>query len=193
MRVTLVALCCSCTILGAQAAPPPLDEQVAVAVLPLPADLRDGATVMGYREAGTLEVIRAGRNGMRCLALYVTRPDFHVACYQESLEPFMARGRELRAEGLGTAQIDSVRFREIRAGTLPMPTAAALYSLTGDKSGFDAAARTVRGASQLSVVYVPGATPESIGLSPRPTRDGPWLMNPGTPKAHIMIVGTMAP
>src|SRR5512140_2563066 len=81
---------------AAPAAPvsiPPAAEQVAAAVLPLPAEMRAGATVMGYREAGKLVVLRAGTNAMNCLALYVMRPDFHVACYHKSLAPFMARGR----------------------------------------------------------------------------------------------------
>lgn len=187
----LIALCA--VSLDAQQAPPPLDEQIAVAVLPLPVELRADATVMGYREAGKLEVIRAGTNGLRCLALYVTRPDFHVACYQEALEPFMARGRELRASGVRGTEIDSVRFREVRAGTLPMPTTAALYSLTGEREGFDAATRSVRGASPLTVLYVPNATAATIGISTRPSAQGPWLMNPGTLKAHLMIAGSMAP
>ena len=37
------------------------------------------------------------------------------------------------------------------------------------------------------------ATPESIGISARPRQDGPWLMFPGTLKAHIMISGSMSP
>jgi hypothetical protein len=51
----------------------------------------------------------------------------------------------------------------------------------------------VSDASTLLVVYVPGATAESSGLSPVPTKTGPWIMYPGTPKAHIMISGAMAP
>lgn len=179
--------------LGAQGPLPPVEQQVAAAVLPLPADLRAGATVMGYREPGKLVVLREGTNGMHCLALYVTRPDFHVACYHKGLEPFMARGRELRAQGVTGAQVDSVRFREIRSGQLPMPAMASLYTLTGKKESFDPATNTVTGAGLLSVVYVPGATPESVGLSARPVQNGPWLMNPGTPKAHIMMVGAMSP
>lgn len=115
----------------AQSAPPPADEQIAAAVLALPVDLRAGATVLGYRTAGKLEVLREGKNGLRCLALYVTRPDFHVACYHESLEAFMARGRDLREKGV-TSQtaVDSVRFAEIASGKLKMPAHAALYTLT---------------------------------------------------------------
>jgi hypothetical protein len=177
----------------AQTAVPSAEQQIAAAVLPLPADLRAGATVMGYREAGKLVVLRNGTNQMRCLALYVMRADFHVACYHEGLEPFMRRGRELRDEGVKGAEVDSVRFREIRSGKLKMPAQGALYSLFAQKADFDPVTATLAKANALAVVYVPGATPESTGLSAVPSQNGPWLMFPGTPKAHIMMTGTMSP
>lgn len=34
-------------------------------------------------------------------------------------------------------------------------------------------------------------TTESTGLSAIPARDTPWVMNAGTPKAHIMFVPSM--
>jgi len=175
----------------AQSPLPPVAEQVAAAVLPLPVELRAGATVMGYRESGRLVELRRGTNGMRCLALYPSRQDFHVACYQDGLEPFMARGRELRTQGVSGAQVDTVRFREIAAGTLKLPAYGTLYTITAPRANFDPAANTVKDAALLAVVYIPGATPESTGLSARPRADGPWLMFPGTPKAHIMMVGKM--
>lgn len=180
--------------LSAQSASiPPASEQIAAAVLPLPEELRAGATVLGYREAGRLVELRRGTNGMRCLALYVTRQDFHVACYQQGLEPFMARGRELRAQGLRAEAVDSVRFREIAEGKLAMPAYGTLYTITTPRANFDPATRSVRDASLLAVVYIPGATAESTGLSANPRANGPWLMFPGTPKAHIMMVGSMSP
>jgi len=178
--------------LGAQATSvPAAAEQIAAAVLPLPAEMRDGATVMGYREPGKLVVLREGKNGMHCLALYVTRPDFHVACYHKGLEPFMARGRELRAQGVGTAQVDTVRFAEIKSGKLKMPAQGSLFSITAKKGAYAAKTATVRNANTLMVLYVPGATTESIGITSQPRSDGPWLMFPGTPKAHVMISGKM--
>ncbi len=180
--------------LAAQAPLPTAEQQIAAAVLPLPADLRADATVMGYREAGKLVVLRSGSNGMHCLALYVSRPDFHVACYHKDLEPFMARGRELRAQGVTGGQVDSVRFKEVRERKLAMPAMGTLYSITAKKEQFDAAANTVSGAAGLlAVIYVPNATPASTGITARPRQDGPWLMFPGTLKAHIMMVGTMSP
>ncbi len=198
MRALALLLAAPVSALAAQAAPaapvPPVAQQIAAAVLPLPSDLRAGATVMGYREPGKLVVLREGTNGMHCLALYVIRPDFHVACYHKELEPFMARGRELRAQGVTGAQVDSVRFREVREKKLLMPPMGALYSITVKKEQYDAATNHVSGENgMLAVVYIPGATPESTGLTAQPRRDGPWLMFPGTPKAHIMIVGAMAP
>jgi len=176
---------------AAPAAIPPVAQQVAAAVLALPAELRDRATVMGYKEAGKLVVLREGKNGMHCLALYVTRPDFHVACYHKSLEPFMARGRSLRAAGVKGEQVDSVRFREIKSGKLKMPRQGSLYTLTTKKENYDAATNTVHSAGLLTVLYIPGATTESIGITSQPRAEGPWIMFPGTPKAHVMMSGKM--
>jgi hypothetical protein len=180
--------------LAAQSPLPPVEQQIAAAVLPLPVDLRANATVMGYRDAGRLVVLREGTNGMHCLALYVTRPDFHVACYHKDLEPFMARGRELRAQGVSGAQVDSVRFREVREQKLAMPAMGTLYSVTTKKENYDAATNKLTGApGLLAVIYVPNATPASTGITAQPRQDGPWLMFPGTLKAHIMMVGSMSP
>jgi hypothetical protein len=180
--------------LQAQAAAtlPPVAEQIAAAVLPLAPEMREGATVMGYKTKDKLEVLREGKNGMICLALYVTRPDFHVACYHKGLEPFMARGRELRAQGITVPEkVDSARFAEIKSGKLKMPAQGALFSITGKKEQYDAKTNKVTGVMPLGVVYVPFATPETLGISANPAAGGPFLMFPGTPKAHIMIMGKM--
>ncbi|MBX3174747.1 MAG: hypothetical protein KF709_10060 [Gemmatimonadaceae bacterium] len=193
-RLALAAvLALLATPVDAQQALPSVAEQVAAAVLPLPAELRAGATVLGYRQPGQLVELRRGSNGMRCLALYAVREDFHVACYQDGLEPFMARGRALRVEGVEGPMVDSVRFREVAERKLKLPAYGTLYSITTQRANFNAATNTVKEAGLLAVVYIPGATPESTGLSARPRRDGPWLMFPGTPKAHIMMVGSMNP
>jgi hypothetical protein len=171
---------------------PPVAEQVAAATLPLTPDMRAGATVMGYRDGTTLVVLREGKNGMHCLALYVTRPDFHVACYHESLEPFMARGRALRAQGVTSGtRVDSIRFAEIKAGKLPMPVQGSLHTITAKKEHFNPATNTVTEAGLLTVLYIPGATAKSIGITETPQPNAPWIMFPGTPKAHVMMAGKM--
>jgi hypothetical protein len=154
------------------AAPAPEAQQIAAAVLPLPEEFRAGATVLGYRP-GSAELVRLreGDGPFICLATNPAEPRFHVACYHESLEPFMARGRELRKQGVAGSQVDTVRFAEIAAGKLAMPTqAAALYSLSGPADAFDAATGTAPKARGLFVVYIAGATAESTGLSARPVQ-----------------------
>ena len=166
-------------------------DQITAAVLPLPPSLRAGAGVMGYREAGKLVVLRQARNGLRCLADDPADERFHVACYSTSMEPFMARGRQLRASGTPGTMIDTVRFAEIRRGTLRMPTSpASLYSLTGPANDFDAATGTAPQSKPLFVLYMPGATTATTGLPTVPGK-GPWLMNPGTPRAHLMLTPDM--
>jgi hypothetical protein len=168
------------------------EQQISVAVLPLPPDMRAGATVLGYSAAGKLAELRKGTGDMTCLAPNRTIQRFHVACYHNSLEPFMARGRALRSSGVTGDAVDSTRFKEIRDGQLAMPrTPASLYSLTGDWSTLDATTLTTKGARPLFVVYMPFATGKTTGLSERPARGTPWLMGAGTPKAHMMFVPEM--
>jgi hypothetical protein len=168
------------------------EQQITVAVLPLPVDMREGATVLGYGADGKLSTLRKGAGDMTCLAPNKSMPRFHVACYHNSLEPFMARGRALRANGVTGDGVDSARFSEIRSGKLAMPrTPASLYSLTGEWTTLDMAALTANGARSLFVIYVPFATAKTTGLSDKPVRGKPWLMGAGTPKAHIMFVPEM--
>jgi hypothetical protein len=167
---------------------PPIEIAIQAAVGPLPQEFRDGATVL-TRDGST--VLRPGDGPFICLADDPADERFHVACYHRSLEPFMARGRQLRAEGRA-AQVDSLRHAEIEAGVLDMPThPAALYSLTGPPGSLDPDSGEVTGARPLFVIYVPFATGESTGLPTTGRLGQPWLMDPGTAKAHIMFIPEM--
>lgn len=190
LTATLAMATLAAAPMTAQTAAPPVGDQIAAAVLPLPAQLRASARVLGYPAGATrLSVIREGA-GMVCLASNPGGERFHVACYHESMEPFMARGRALREGGTQGDQVDSVRFREARGGRLALPShPAALYSLTG--GAFDPKTGTAPGARHLYVVYIPNATGASTGLAERPDGSQPWLMFPGTPKAHIMFTPGM--
>lgn len=167
---------------------PPPDEQIAAAVTPAPDDMQEEATVLGYDASGELVTLREGTNELICLADDPEDDRFHAACYHESLEPFMERGRALRAEGVSGAEVNNMRQDEIESGELSMPDhPASLYSLTGAEDSFDPETGTVSDASPLYVVYTPFATGDQLGLPTRPTGDMPWLMDAGKPWAHIMI------
>jgi hypothetical protein len=106
------------------------------------------------------------------------------------MEPFMARGRSLRASGVTGAQVDTVRFREVKEGKIVMPKSASAMSQIFGES-YDALKNEVAKPQSLYVVYVPFATGKSTGLAEKPIGKAPWIMFPGTPKAHIMFTPGM--
>ena len=167
---------------------PPADRQIAAAVTPLPEPLRKGARVLGYDSEGKLVTLRPGSNEMICLADNPSNKRFHVSCYHQSLEPFMSRGRALRATKITEEAVDSLRASEVKAGRLKMPAQpAALHQYFADRDSVDAATGAVKGAQYLYVVYTPYATYKTTGISEAPVPGGPWIMFPGTPFAHLMI------
>jgi hypothetical protein len=69
---------------------------------------------------------------------------------------------------------------------------AALYSITLRPDQVDAQSGAVPAtAKPLYVVYIAYATAESSGLPKTAAPGMPWIMFPGTPKAHIMFVPAM--
>jgi hypothetical protein len=165
---------------------PAPDVQIAAAVLAAPADLRAGAAVLGYSPQGELVKLREGQNELVCLASDPNKTAFSVACYHRDLEPYMARGRELAAQKVTGQKRNEIRWKEVADGKLSLPRVPrTLYVLAG--TGFDAGAGTVTDAYLRWVIYLPFATPESTGLSTKPSDNAPWLMYPGTAGAHIMI------
>jgi hypothetical protein len=167
-------------------AAPALDPEIAGALAPLPDHLRAGATVMGYRD-GHLVMLREGTNGLICLGDKAEQEGFHAACYHKDLEPFMARGRALTAEGHERPAIDSLRQAEIESGTLPFPKEPrALYNVWSEHE-FDPSVGEAPESGRLHVVYTPYATEESTGFSATPANNRPWLMYAGKPWAHLMI------
>ena len=165
---------------------PPAAQQIAAAVTPLPEELKAGAAVLGYSTGGKLVSLREGKNDMICLAPDPAQKQFHSACYHQGMEAFMARGRALREQGVKGGQVDTVRFAEVKAGKLKMPTQPSmLYQVFGGT--FDPETGKVTGGNLLFVTYIPFSTPATTGLSSKPSEKTPWLMWPGTPKAHIMF------
>ena len=139
-----------------QAQAPPVATQIAAAVQAAPAGDREGAKVLGYQDDGSIVTLREGSNHLVCLADDPGQDGWSVACYHDSLDPFMARGRALRAQGVtDAADVTETRFAEAEAGTLAMPEKPAmLYVLAGD--GFDAASGEVQRPFLRWVIYSPG-------------------------------------
>ena len=180
-----LALCCLTATSGA-AEPADAAAQLAAAIQAAPDDRRDGARVLGWDDDGKVVELRAGSNDLICLAARPGEERWSVACYHESLDPFMARGRELLAQGITGEERVAMREQEIAEGKLPMPREPrTLYVLHG--SGFDAEAGKVLDPYLRWVIYTPYATAESTGLTTRPVPGAPWLMAPRHRGAHVMI------
>ena len=188
---SILTLSLSCIVIGLASAQtiPSADVQIKTAVLAAAEESREKAMVYGYSPKGEFIVLRNGENEMVCLADDPAQPGLNVSCYHKSLEPFMIRGRELKKEGKSFDDIFTIREAEVKSGKLKMneqPANLVVYSAPVDK--YNAETGEVKDGYSRSVVYIPFATAESTGLPAKPTTPGmPWIMNPGTHRAHIMI------
>ena len=162
---------------------------IATALMAAPQESREHAKVIGYNIAGEFVTLKEGTNEFICLADDPKKVGFSAACYHKDLEPFMARGRELKAQGKNGGEIFDIREEEAKSGKLDMGKAGStLHIYFGAKAKYDPETSKVDGARYRYVVYMPFATSESTGLPESPIAvNHPWIMNPGTHRAHIMI------
>lgn len=160
------------------------DPRIAEAVLPLPEDLRAGATVVAYDPAtGERQVLRQGTNVIECQPKNPV--DGFTRCYNKALGPRRDLEAKLRAQKKTDEEIAAAVAAATKAGTIKAPSFGMMsYRLSSDDGRI----------KRLWVMSVPNATPESIGVSTVSQRDAalkghglPWLMLPGTPGAHVMI------
>lgn len=162
---------------------------ITTALMAAPEESREGAKVMGYNMAGEFVTYREGTNQFICLTDDPNKEGFNAACYHKDLDPFMARGRALKAEGKNANEIFDIREKEAKAGTLDMgKTGNTLHIYYGKETSYNPETGVVKDAKYRYVVYMPFATAASTGLPESPVAPNhPWIMNPGTHRAHIMI------
>ncbi|MEP0712843.1 hypothetical protein [Algoriphagus sp.] len=192
MKVILcIALVCAAIspTFSQNASIPTKEVQIKTAVLAAPEEKQKDATVMGYDLKGELVELQRGSNGMICLADDPNGKGFSVSCYAADLEPFMARGRELKKEGKSFQEIFDMREEEAKSGKLKMPKeGSTLFVLTADAENYNTTTGEVSDTYLRYVVYLPWATSATTGLPLKPSAPGmPWIMDPGTHRAHIMI------
>ena len=162
---------------------------IATALMAAPKESRQECKVIGFNMAGEFVTLKEGDNEFVCLADNPKKDGFSAACYHKDLEPFMARGRALKKEGKTRQEIFDIREEEVKSGKLEMGKAGStLHIYFGAEAQYDPETSLVAGAHYRYVVYMPWATSKSTGLPTSPMAPNhPWIMNPGTHKAHIMI------
>jgi hypothetical protein len=157
-------------------------DPITQATLPLPMDLRAGATVYTYDANGDRKVLRQGTNQIECMP---RGDDGFTWCYNKAGGPRRDLSAKLRAQKKTDKEITEAMAEATKAGTVqPNQFGTMSYRLYGKPDRIQL----------LWVLSVPGATPESIGVTTASAREDalelrgtPWLMLPGTPGAHIMI------
>jgi len=189
MKLTLSGLVLLVSFtLSAQNKIPSAEWQIKTASMAVPAEYSEGAKVYGYDSYGKFTVLREGTNQFICLADDPNKDGFQTAAYHKDLDIFMARGRELKAQGMGSQEIFDTREEEVKNGTLEMPARGTLIVFNGT---LNEQTKEIENQRTRYVVYIPFATPETTGLPAKPMAKGhPWIMNPGTHRAHIMITPT---
>lgn len=188
--LSTLVICLAITPAFSQNAIIPSNEvQIKTAVLAAPEEKQQDATVLGFDQNGELVELKKGTNEMICLADDPNGKGFSVSCYASDLEPFMIRGRELKKEGKSFQEIFDTREAEAKSGMLKMPKeGATLFVLTADDENYDTTTGEVSDTYLRYVVYLPWATSTTTGLPLKPSAPGmPWIMDPGTHRAHIMI------
>lgn len=165
------------------------EEQIACAIQAAPKEGREGAKVYGFDDKGEWVTLREGNNEFICIADDPNKKGFQIVCYHKSLEPLMARGRQLGKEGKSRQEKEKIRSEEAKSGKLKMPeNPATLHIYFGEKGFYNIKTNTIENARYRYVVYIPFATQATTGLSLKPNASNhPWLMFPGKYNAHIMI------
>jgi hypothetical protein len=157
-------------------------DPVTQATQPLPQDLRAGATVYTYDANGDRKVLRQGTNQIECMP---RGDDGFTWCYNKSGGPRRDLSAKLRAQKKTDKEIAEAMAEATKAGKVqPSQFGTMSYRLYGKPDRIQL----------LWVISVPGATPDSIGVTTASAREDalelrgtPWLMLPGTPGAHIMV------
>ena len=160
-----------------------VDETVAQAVLPLPEDLRAGATVYTYdADTGERNVLRQGTNHVEC---HPRNAEGFTRCNPLSTAARRDLSAKLEAEGRSEEEIRAALAAAEEAGTIqPTPFGSLSYRLYDEDDRI----------RLLWMVRLPNATSEDLAMSTASQRDNslagkgtPWMMREGTRGAHLMI------
>ena len=160
-----------------------IHDPVAHAVLPLPEDLKAGATVVTHdSKTGARKVLRQGTNMIECR----TRDaNGFTSCFHKAYAPTFDLRAKLRAEGKSREEIQAAVAAAREAGTIAAARfGSAFYRLYEEDDRI----------MLLWGLVLPDATSEELGMPTGSQRDNslagkgrPWMMLEGTPGAHLMI------
>jgi len=178
------------TLFAAVQAPLSSNQMIAGALLPLPEQLRAGATVVRLDGSFRPEVLRKGPNGMVCIADAPNDDRFDVRCYRDTFIPVVYRAFQLGYQVSGE-KVEA----EIKAGNLqlsPEPTAG--YRCLGPISAYDSSRNAVNAQVECwQSIHFPFRTAAEVGfpdehdIPASQRREVPYVMSSGKYWSHVMI------
>ena len=154
------------------------------ALLPAPAQMAAGATVIKWKSDFTYDTVRKGTNRLVCYERPIPpggQQPFSVEC--TSIANLERVAASLRIEASTADQNERRAAFEAaeKAGKWPKPEfGSVFYNMTGASQAQ---------ARSHATIAVPGATGQTLGLPENGNQGGAWIMNAGSSAAHIMMPG----
>ena len=172
----LGALALSTTASGQTAA-----ETIERALAAAPGSARDGAAVVQWNADGSYEMIKEGTNRWVCwdLSGRFGFPAFAVTCTSIGSLESNAQFIGFLVEGAGNEEAEALRAAARADGSRVRPEYGSVQRMLG---GPDEAS-----AQPTVIVWVPGATSESIGIPDVAGSERALLGLAGTADAHILV------
>jgi hypothetical protein len=158
-------------------------ESMDRALAAAPRQMKEGATVIKWKDDFTYEILKKGTNHLVCYDRSgdLGRQPFAVQCTSIANLERVAQNRKFEAmpdKAQRQAALDAAEAN----GTRVKPEYGSVWL---DMNGPDQAHARIH-----TTIAVPGATAQSTGLPDSPGKGGAWLMNAGTSTAHIMTPGS---
>ena len=180
--VFLFAFAVSASAFAQTPTPTPTPPELEKALLPAPAQMREGATVIKWKSDFTYDTLRKGTNRLVCYERPVLagQQPFSVEC--TSIANLERVAVSLKTEATTEANARRAAFEALeKAGKWPKPEFGSIfYNMNGPSQAQ---------ARSHATIAVPGATGQSLGLPETGAQGGAWVMDAGTSAAHIMMPG----
>ena len=149
------------------------DDAIATALLALPANMREAATVIKWKPDQTYDTLKKGTNGLVCYdrSGFPLQQPFSIECTAMGNLPRVAQN--LKAEALGdNAKSEAMLNAAEKDRTRVKPEFGSVW--------YHFAGPDREHARPHMTIAVPGATAQSLGLPDERRQDSVWIMNAGT-------------
>ena len=179
MKSFILAVVCLLTVSASAHA----QSAIEMALAPVPARAREGATVIKWNADHTYETLKEGTSQLVCYdrSSERDRRPFAVQCTSLANLDRVAQNRRFRAETANREEENAMIAAAEANGTRAMVEYGSMWIAM---AGPDQASAGIH-----TTIAVPGATAESTGFPVTRAAGGAYLMAAGTGGAHIMIPG----